>query len=204
MQRKRPRPDSPRRRRRARARREEERQRQENRHSWEIGAERTRATTATCSTRPLRAPWQRVPRERGGPSRPTAAPSGPSSATPLTETTPRASTVVPEVPPLGEGSANIVWWSEMVGLQDPMLENDRVLDNQTVDCIVENLRGMSQSRRTAMIAQVLPFLCAFLAELLRAINLSQLPAPDTAEIVEDDDEALLQTGVPKQANSYCA
>ena len=156
-----------------------------------------RAATATCSRRPLRAPWWRGAGARGGPSRPSAAPSGPSSAAPTTASTPMACTGVPEIPPLGEGSANIVWWSEMVGLQDPVLENDRVLDNQTVDCIVENLRGMSPGRRTAMIAQVLPFLGAFLAELLRAINLSQLPAPDTAELVEDDEEVLIQMGVQR-------
>ena len=200
MQRKRARAVSPRRRRRARARREEERQRQENRHSWEIGANRTRATTATCSTRPLRAPWWHGASARGRPSRPSAATSGPSTAAPDVASTPVASHGVPDIPPLGEGSANIVWWSEMVGLQDPMLENDRVLDNQTVECIVDNLRGMTPRRRAEMIAQVLRFLGAFLAELLRAINLSQLPAPDAPELIEDDEEAMIQVSMQQEDN----
>ena len=73
-----------------------------------------------------------------------------------------------------------------------MLENDRVLDHQTVEAIVDNLRSMTPSRRTEMIAQILPFLGAFLAELLRAINLSQLPADEGPETIEDDDAVLLQ------------
>ena len=59
MHRKRGRSPSPRRRRRARAEREAERQRQERRYSWSIGAGKTRASTETCSRRPLTAPWQR-------------------------------------------------------------------------------------------------------------------------------------------------
>ena len=63
----------------------------------------------------------------------------------------------------------------MVGLQDPMQENDRVLDNQTIEAIVDNLKSMSPARQTAMVAQIVPFLGAFLAEILRAINLAQQP-----------------------------
>ena len=157
MQRKRGRPETPRRRRRARAERQEERQRQERRHSWQIDAANTRARTATCSRRPLVAPWSRGQRGRAGPSRPSAAPM---TAAPGSSMTPLSSSAVPDIPPLGDGAGNIVWWSEMLGLQDPMMENDRVLENQTVECLVENLRAMSPHKRTAMVAQIVPFLGA--------------------------------------------
>ena len=184
MQRKRGHSPTPRRRRRARAARQAERQRQENRHSWSIGAERSRARTETCSKRPLVAPWSRGKGSKCGTSRPSAAPV---PAAPVTVTTPGASSSVPDIPPLGEGSGNIMWWSEMLGLQDPMLENDRVLENQTVDCLVENLRAMSPAQRTAMVAQLVPFLGALLAEVTRAISLAQLPDANAAEIVDDDE-----------------
>ena len=196
MQRKRGRSPTPRRRRRARAERQADRQRQENRHSWQIGAARSRARTETCSKRPLVAPWSRGKGSRHGASRPSAAPASGACGT---SAAPPTSSGVPDIPPLGEGSGNIMWWSEMLGLQDPMLENDRVLENQTVDCLVENLRAMSPNQRTAMVAQIVPFLGALLAEVLRAINLAQLPAPEATEIVDDeeaeeDENALFQLG----------
>ena len=83
----------------------------------------------------------------------------------------------------------------MVGLLDPMQDNDRVLDNQTIEAIVDNLRSMAPRRRTEMVAQIVPFLGAFLAELLRAINLSQLPQRTEPETIEDDDTALMQNTV---------
>ena len=70
MHRKRGRSPSPRRRRRARAERKAERQRQESRHSWSIGAGKTRASTETCSRRPLTAPWQKGMQEERGHRRP--------------------------------------------------------------------------------------------------------------------------------------
>ena len=54
---------------------------------------------------------------------------------------------------------------------------------------------MTPQRRTEMVAQIVPFLGAFLAELLRAINLSQMPGPPESEVIEDDEhdeQALLQ------------
>ena len=84
-----------------------------------------------------------------------------------------------------------------MGLQDPMLENDRVLDNQTVEAIFDNLRSVSPGRRAAMVAQIVPFLGAFLAELLRAINLAQMPAPAETETIEDEDSVLMQVLQPQ-------
>ena len=183
MQRKRGRSHSPRRRRRERANREAERHRQERRSMWTVGGSRSRVHTETCSRRPLVAPWQKD----ASASRPSAAPTSSTTAT--------GSHSVPDLPRLGNGSANLVWWSELIGINDPMEENDRVLNNQTVDAVVDNLRSMSPNRRAAMVAQIVPFLGAFLAELLRAINLAQLPAvPGEGEtdIIEDDENALLQ------------
>ena len=141
--------------------------------------------TETCSRRPLPAPWQRGRASNMGVSRPSSAPSSASA--------PR----VPNVPPLGEGSANIVWWSEILGLQDAMEDNNRVLSNQTVEAVVDNLRDMEPARRTEMISQLVAFLGVFLAELLRAINLSQLP-PDEAEIIDDDGTVLTQTRIERR------
>ena len=77
-----------------------------------------------------------------------------------------------------------------------MQENDRVLDNSTVEAAVDNLRAMTPVRRSEMVvAQIVPFLGVLLAEILRAINLAQLPAPPEAEVIEDeeyDEHALLQ------------
>ena len=183
MQRKRRRSPSPRRRRRERAARDSERLRQERRSAWTIRSSRDKVTTETCSRKALTAPWQRS----GGGSRPSGT-SRPSSA-PSTVTRPR----VPDVPPLGNGSANVVWWSEILGLQDAMGDNNRVLDEQTVEAVVDNLRSMEPRRRTDMIAQLLPFLGCFLAEILRAIHLAQLPPEtDEPEYIEDDAPALMQ------------
>ena len=55
------------------------------------------------------------------------------------------------------------------------------------------LRAMDAGKRAEMISQLVAFLGCFLAELLRAINLSQL-FPDGPEIVEDDESTLVQTG----------
>ena len=92
----------------------------------------------------------------------------------------------------------------MLGLQDPMLENNRVLENETVNCLVENLREMAPGQRTAMVAQIVPFLGALLAEIIRAINLAQLPATADAEIVDDDeveedDSAMIQLNMDTAA-----
>ena len=192
MQMKRGRATTPRRRRRDRAYREETRERQERRHSWTVNASTRQASTETCSRRPLVPPWHKG--KGKGKTRETSRPSSaPTSAPgPATAGSTTAAGSVPDIPPLGEGSANIVWWSEIVGLQDPMQENDRVLDDQTIEAIVDNLRNMSPARRTAMVAQIVPFLGAFLAEILRAINLAQQPHPEEPELIEEDDTALLQ------------
>ena len=107
MQRKRHRSPSPRRRRRERAQRMQNRSRQENRRHWTRDPARA-PVTSTSST--ARAPWHRGS-GRGLPAlRPSAAPrtcAGTSSgAAPIPRLT-------------GEGSGNILWWSEIVGLQDP-------------------------------------------------------------------------------------
>ena len=204
MQKKRSRAASPRRRRRARAGREEERKRQERRHSWQVDAASTRARTATCSSRPLAPPWTRG-RGRATSSRLSSAPRARTPGT--SSRTPPASVEheVPDIPPLGDSAGNIVWWAEMLGLQDPMLENNRVLENATVECLVENLRSMSPNRRTAMVAQFVPFLGALMAEVLRAINLAQLPAMEEveieAEVLDDDDEAALYQLMGIQVNN---
>ena len=192
MQRKRARATTPRRRRRNRAQREEDRQRQERRRSWTVDADSSRASTATCSRRPLVPPWQKGRGRTREASKPSSAPMTTLSS--AAEEGPAEMGPVPAIPPLGEGSANIVWWAEMVGLQDPMQDNDRVLDNQTIEAIVDNLRSMAPRRRTEMVARF-PFLGAFLAELLRAINLSQLPQRTELETIEDDDTALMQNTV---------
>ena len=183
MQRKRRRSQSPRRRRREREARDNERLRQERRSAWTIRPAGERVITETSSRKPLVAPWQRGGGRNAGTSRPSSAPSTSSCHR------------VPDVPPLGNGSANVVWWVEILGLQDAMGDNNRVLDEQTVEAVINNLRDMEPHRRTVMISQLLPFLGCFLTELLRAINLAQLPHDDAEpEYIEDDEAALLQLG----------
>ena len=90
---------------------------------------------------------------------------------------------------------NVLWWSELVGLNDPMANCQTVLSNETVDTIISNIRPMSVAHRTYMLSELIPFLGAFMAELLRAINEAVTGNPD--EIVEvpvddDDQEVLMQ------------
>ena len=192
MQKKGGRSRSPRRRRRDRADRERERTRQERRAAWTVRSPRDRVVTETCSRRPLTAPWTRGhgrPTEAARPSRPTTAPSS-SSARPS----------VPDIPPLGNESVNVVWWSEVLGLQDAMQDNNRVLPEETVEAVVDNLRSMEPARRMAMVSELLPFLGIFLAEILRAVNLSQQP-PEEVEIIEEDSGALIQTSLQQHGSA---
>ena len=98
----------------------------------------------------------------------------------------------------GQGMGNnVLWWSELVGLNDPMENCQTVLGNETVDTIISNIRPMSVEHCTYMLSELIPFLGAFMAELLRAIN--EAMAGDQDEIVEvpvddDEQEALMQLG----------
>ena len=84
-----------------------------------------------------------------------------------------------------------------------MGDNSRVLDEQTVEAVVNNLRDMDPQRRTAMISELLPFLGCFLAELLRAINLAQLSHEEAEpEYIEDDAQALIQLGLDYPATGH--
>ena len=144
MQRKRGRSPTPRRRRRQREERERQRVRQQRRHSWTVNAGNTRACAETASRRPLRAAWQRQTRESSRPARPTSAAPASSSR----EVPPRPSV------PMGN---NTIWWSEIVGLNDPMDDSSTVLPDQTVDMIITNIREMSVEHRTYMLSELIPF-----------------------------------------------
>ena len=185
MQRKRPRPASPRRRRRGRAERMEERSRQENRRQWTRGHDRGAPVTSTSST--ARVPWRRGTATRGPTTtRPTSAPRTCGAA---------SSSDVPIPRLCGEGSGNILWWGEIVGLQDPMEEQDTILPPEVVDNIASNLQEMTEARRTQMIAQIVPFLAAFLAELLRAVNMGCPVNVEEIEEDEGDECGLFQLGI---------
>ena len=83
-----------------------------------------------------------------------------------------------------------------------MGDNNRVLDEQTVDAVVTNLREMEPGHRTEMISQLLPFLGCFLAEILRAINLAQQPQLEAPEYIEDDETGFMQVSpCPARDNS---
>ena len=88
---------------------------------------------------------------------------------------------------------NVLWWSELVGLNDPVENCQTVLSNETVDTIISNIRPMSVEHRTYMLSELIPFLGAFMAELLRAINEAVAGNPDeVVEVpIEDDDQAVL-------------
>ena len=182
MQRKRGRSPTPRRRRRQREERERQRSRQERRHAWTVNARASRACTTTASTRPLRAPWQRRAGDPPRAVRPTAAVAAASSREP------------PPRPPVQMGN-NTLWWSEIVGLNDPMNDSSTVLPNQTVDMIITNIREMTVEHRTYMLAELIPFVAAFMSELLRAVATGiEQSQQEIVEVPldEEDESALLQ------------
>ena len=185
MQRKRPRSPSPRRRRRGRAQRMQDRSRQENRRQWTRGHARGTPVTSTSSA--ARVPWRRGPASRvPTTSRPSSAPGACAAAS-------SSDTPIPRL--TGEGSGNILWWREIVGLQDPMEEQDTILPPEVAENIANNLKGMSEAKRTQMIAQIVPFLAAFLAELLRAVNMGCPVNVDEIEEEEGDECGMLQLDI---------
>ena len=179
MQRKRGRSPTPIRRRRQREERERQRERQQRRHSWTVNAEHTQACTETASRRPLRAPWHRPTRELPRPVRPTTSALASSSRE------------VPPRPPVQMGN-NTIWWSEVTGLNDPMNDSSTVLPDSTVDMIASNIREMTVAHRTHMLAELIPFVAAFLSEVLAvAAGISQAEN-DVVEVpVEEEDDAVL-------------
>ena len=96
--------------------------------------------------------------------------------------------------PEGTVGANVLW-SEVVGLNEPMEEVDRLLGDETVETIVSNLRDMEAQQRTRVIAERVPFRGAFLVELMRTINMATSQQEHEPTVVEDDDSALLQMDV---------
>ena len=185
MQRKRRRSPSPRRRRRGREQRVQNRSRQENRLHWTRGPA-SAPVTSTSST--ARVPWRRGPGTRLLASRPSSAPP---SVTGTCAGTSSAATPIPRL--TGEGSGNILWWGEIVGLQDPMEEQETILPPEVADNKARNLQEMSESQRTHMVAQIVPFLAAFLAELLRAVNLGFPVNVDDQE--EGEESGMLQLDI---------
>ena len=80
-----------------------------------------------------------------------------------------------------------------MGLQDPMEEQDTILPPEVAENIANNLQGMSEAKRTQMIAQIVPFLAAFLAEVLRAVNMGCPVNVD--EMEEGEESGMLQLGI---------
>ena len=188
MQRKRGRSPTPRRRRRQRQERERQRDRQQRRHEWTVHAGRTKATTETSSRRPLRAPWQRRPMT---PPRPSSIPATAAAS---------SSCEVPPRPDAQMGD-NVIWWSELIGLNDPMNNSVTVLSDQTVETIISNIREMTVEHRAYMLSELIPFLGALMAELLRAIAtaIQQSQNEVVAVPVDDEDEAVHQCSMIRQS-----
>ena len=74
-----------------------------------------------------------------------------------------------------------------------MEEQETILPPEVSDNVARNLQEMSETRRTQMVAQIVPFLAAFLAELLRAVNLG---CPVTVDDQEEEEESgMMQIGL---------
>ena len=95
----------------------------------------------------------------------------------------------------GYWAANVIWWSEVIGLNDPMDDtNDRILSEDVVSTIVENLRSMNHQQRVRMIAEL---------ELMRAVNIAQTERSEEPTVVEDEEtKALLQTRCDQHDSTF--
>ena len=82
------------------------------------------------------------------------------------------------------------WWLDVVGLAHPF-EDERLslLDNDTVCLIVDNLSEMGLAERTRVTADLLPFMGAFAAQSLRAIQMAHEAAGDEASLMQVNTEA---------------
>ena len=99
---------------------------------------------------------------------------------------------MPPRPPVQMGN-NTIWWSEITGLNDPMNDSSTVLPDYTVDMITSNIREMTVEHRTYMLAELIPFVAAFLSELLRAVaaGIDQSQNEVVEVPVEEEEDAVL-------------
>ena len=107
---------------------------------------------------------------------------------------------VPPRPPVQMGE-NTIWWSELVGLNDPMNDSSTVLPDQTVDMIITNIREMTVEHRTYMLSELIPFVAAFMSELLRAVATGiEQSQQEVVEVpVEEEDESSNTTTTSRAA-----
>ena len=194
---KRTRSPSPRRRR--RHRREEE-ARRNNRQRWMLPSSAPASRRDTCSVVrfPPSRPWARATARRPGPRE---APKSDmveveTDAVEANSTGARGSRdPPPPIPTLDALEPGVRWWSDLIGLTNPLEEEDgeqRIICADTFRTIVANLQGQGREERARNIASLLSFFGLFLAEMMRAIW----------EAENGDLQVLLQTSIDRHNRNH--